>query len=158
MSSSPTPQSPSAAFTQFLRRRHGLRHIVNSSALWSSPPTVSGGLIFRGSISSLSLQPGYLLASCTVRPGSPGPRRLLRSGFRPIGLPLRRRVFLRCQLGNLHRRDFHPLDKQLASLHHNARSYGDIAEQMGVDWWISLRTSAFRVARWSALACRLRCG
>jgi hypothetical protein len=32
--------------------------------------------------------------------------------------PRHRRISLQCRLGNLHWRDFHPLDHQLASLHH----------------------------------------
>lgn len=42
----------------------------------------------------------------------------LLPGFRRFGRPLRRRISLQCQLGNLHWRDLHPLDHRLASLHH----------------------------------------
>src|SRR5215475_9214694 len=45
-------------------------------------------------------------------------RELLLPGFRRFGRPPRRRISLRCQLGNLHRRDSHPLEHRLASLHY----------------------------------------
>jgi hypothetical protein len=51
----------------------------------------------------------YNLLSC-----SPPFRKLLLPGFRRFGRPLRRRILLRCQLGNLHRRDSHPLEWQLS--------------------------------------------
>jgi hypothetical protein len=44
-------------------------------------------------------------------------RGFLLPGFRRFGHPLRRRLLLRWQLGNFHRRDLHPLEWQLASLH-----------------------------------------
>ncbi len=57
---------------------------------------------------SLSEQTGF----------SPSPRERLLPGFRRFGHPPRRRIYLQCQLGNLHRQGFHLLDQQLASLHH----------------------------------------
>ena len=41
-------------------------------------------------------------------------------GFRRIGRPFRRRTSLQWQLGKFHWRDFHPLERQLASLHPQA--------------------------------------
>jgi len=46
-----------------------------------------------------------------------GQRGRLLPAFRRLGHPHRCRISLQCQLGNLHSRDFHPLDHQLASLH-----------------------------------------
>jgi len=63
---------------------------------------------FRG----LLIRFRYNLLSC-----SPPYRKLLLPGFRRFGRPLRRRISLQCQLGNLHWRDSHPLEWQLASLH-----------------------------------------
>lgn len=63
---------------------------------------------FRG----LLIRLRYNLLSC-----SPPFRKLLLPGFRRFGRPPRRWISLRCQLGNLHRRDSHPLEWQLASLH-----------------------------------------
>ena len=70
---------------------------------------------------SLALRPAALLAllSELTRFASSQRGRLL-PGFRRFGHPLRRRISLQCQLGNLHWRGFHPLDHQLASLHHTA--------------------------------------
>jgi hypothetical protein len=47
----------------------------------------------------------------------PSQLRLLLPGFRRIGHPHRRRISLRWQPGKFHRRDSHPLEQQLASLH-----------------------------------------
>ena len=48
-------------------------------------------------------------------------RRLLPPGFQRFGHPPRCRVSLRWQLDNFHRRDSHPLDRRLASLHNSRR-------------------------------------
>ena len=67
---------------------------------------------------SLSLGPAVLFTLLTDRTAfAHSPRGFLLPGFRRFGHPLRRRISLQCQLGNLHWRDSHPLDHQLASLH-----------------------------------------
>jgi hypothetical protein len=64
MSSSKTPESPSAACTQFLRRRPGLRPFCTDSALSIfPPPSASGGSHNFVAIGSLLLRPAELLAS-----------------------------------------------------------------------------------------------
>jgi hypothetical protein len=68
--------------------------------------------------SSLSLRPVDLLASLVGADRAfPSQPRLLLPGFRRIDHSHRRRISLRWQLGKFHRRDSHPLEHQLASLH-----------------------------------------
>jgi hypothetical protein len=68
--------------------------------------------------SSLSLRPVDLLASLVgTDQADPSQPRLLLPGFRRIDHSHRRRISLRWQLGKFHRRDSHPLEQQLASLH-----------------------------------------
>ena len=73
---------------------------------------------FRG-LTTVRLRYDLLLGlpSCRSRPDSSSLRGLLLPGFRRLGRPRRRRISLQCQLGNLHWRDSHPLEHQLASLH-----------------------------------------
>src|SRR5258707_10212298 len=84
-------------------------------------PILVREIISRLNYGSLSLRPVALLAllSELTRFASSHRGRLL-PGFRWFGHPRHRRVSLQCQLGNLHWRDFHPLDHQLASLHYPA--------------------------------------
>src|SRR5215472_15291424 len=68
---------------------------------------------------SLALRPAALLALLSeLTRFASSHRELLLPGFRRFGRPPRRRISLRCQLGNLHRRDSHPLEHRLASLHY----------------------------------------
>jgi hypothetical protein len=68
--------------------------------------------------SSLSLRPVDLLASLVgTDQAYPSQPRLLLPGFRRIDHSHRRRISLQWQLGKFHRRDSHPLEQQLASLH-----------------------------------------
>jgi len=101
MSSSATPGSPSAACTQFLRRRHWpCDALVRVSAL-PTPPALrfSPGKPISGlHYSSLSLQPADLLASLVgadQRLPSSQPR-LLLPGFQRLDRSHRCRIWLRC--------------------------------------------------------------
>jgi hypothetical protein len=68
---------------------------------------------------SLALRPVALLALLSeLTRFASSHRELLLPGFRRFSRPPRRRISLRCQLGNLHRRDSHPLEHRLASLHY----------------------------------------
>jgi len=68
---------------------------------------------------TLALRPAALLAllSDLTRFAS-SHRELLLPGFRRFGRPPRRRISLRRQLGNLHRRDPYPLEHRLALRHY----------------------------------------
>jgi hypothetical protein len=120
MSSSGTTGNSSAAYTQYFTEDTGLQLQIKVSAFPSSAHSDSGaGDDFRGlttvrwrydlllCLPSLSELTGFLSSH----------RGRLLPSFRRIGHPHRRRISLQCQLGNLHWRDFHPLDHQLASLH-----------------------------------------
>jgi hypothetical protein len=105
------PISRTLAFAPLARARHSQRphHPIQMG------PPISGLHWFA------------LAAACQVVSllvgsdrGFPQPQRRLHPGFRRIGHPHRRRTSLRWQLGTVHRRDFHPLDRQLASLHAKA--------------------------------------
>ena len=90
----------------------GLRHIGIVSALPSPPPSDSRrGSAFRGFTTvRLRYDLSICLPSLSELTGlSPSQRGLLLPGFRRIGHPLRRRIYLRWQLGKFHRRDSHPL-------------------------------------------------
>ena len=122
MSPSSTTGNPSAAYTQYFTESAGLQLRMKVSAFPSSSHSDSGeGKFSRLNYGSLALRPAALLAllSELTRFASSQRGRLL-PGFRRFGHPLRRRISLQCQLGNLHWRGFHPLDHQLASLHHTA--------------------------------------
>src|SRR5262249_50572749 len=110
MSSSETPGSPSAAYTQSLRRRR-----------WSSPMVdgldTSKSAPFRG---YLLVRSRYNLPS-----GSPPLRDLSFRAFDgSVALPIAAYNY-GVRLGNLHRWDFHPLERQLASLLPPSGSSGD---------------------------------
>ena len=84
----------------------------------SSPSDPGEGAFSRLDYGSLALRPVAVLAllpELTRRASSHRGR--LHSGFRRFGHPLHRRLSLRWQLGNFHRRDSHPQEWQLASLH-----------------------------------------
>ncbi len=121
MSPSTTTGNPSAVYTQYFTENAGLQLPMKVSAFPSSSHSDSGeGCFSRLNYSSLALRPVALLAllSELTRFASSHRGRLL-PGFRRFGHPLRRRISLQCQLGNLHWRDFHPQDHRLASLHHS---------------------------------------
>jgi hypothetical protein len=124
MSSSETTGNSSAAYTQYFTENAGLRLQMTVSAFPLSSHSDSGeGEFSRLNYGSLSLRPVALLAllSELTRFVSSHRGRLL-PGFRWFGHPRHRRISLQCQLGNLHWRDFHPLDHQLASLHYLVQS------------------------------------
>ena len=101
MSSSETPGSPSAAYTQSLRRRRWSSPMVDGLDTSKSEP-------FRG---YLLVRSRYNLPSC-----SPPLRDLyIRAFDRSVALPIAGYNY-GVRLGNLHRWDFHPLERQLASL------------------------------------------
>ena len=81
------------------------------------PPILVEESISRLNHGSHALQPADLLAPLSEQTRlSPSLRGLLHPGFRRIGRPHRRRISLQWQLGKFHRRDLHPLERQLASL------------------------------------------
>jgi hypothetical protein len=120
MSSSETTGNFSAAPTQCFAENDGLRLQLTVSAFPEPPHSDSGeGDCFRG-FTTVRLCYDLLLGlpSLSELTGfSSSQRGRLLPGFRRFGRPRRRRISLQCQLGNLHWRDFHPLDHQLASLH-----------------------------------------
>jgi hypothetical protein len=105
----PVPTPPTLAFVPLVQTRHSR----------ASHKSVSrGGHISELHYGSLALQPVDLFTLLTDQTGFPSSLRgFLLPGFRRFGHPLRRRLLLRWQLGNFHRRDLHPLEWQLASLH-----------------------------------------
>jgi len=119
MSSSVTTGNFPAALTQYYTGNTSLRHGLNVSAFPSSSHSDPSEECFsRLDYGSLTLRPAALLAPLSEQTRlMSGPRGRLHPGLRRFGHPPRRRIYLQCQLGNLHWRDFHPLDHQLASLH-----------------------------------------
>jgi hypothetical protein len=123
MSSSETTGNSSAAPTQFFTENAGLRLQITVSAFPTPPHSDSDeGDCFRG-LTTVRLR--YDLSLCLpslseLTGFSSSQRGRLLPSLRRFGHPRRRRISLRCQLGNLHRRDSHPLDHQLASLHYMA--------------------------------------
>src|SRR5215469_2808346 len=124
MSSSETTGNFPVALTQYFTGNSGLRHGINVSAFPSSSHSDSGEVCFsRLDYNSLALRPVALLALLSEQTRlTSGHRERLLPGFRRLGHPRRRRISLQCQLGNLHWRDFHSLDHQLASLHYPVTS------------------------------------
>jgi hypothetical protein len=121
MSPSETSGNFPAAHTQYFAGNTGLRHGINVSAFPILPhtPILVRGAISRLDYGSLALRPVALLVLLSEQTRLASSRRgRLHPGFQRLGHPRRRRICLRCQLGNLHRRDSHPLDHQLASLHY----------------------------------------
>lgn len=105
----PVPSPPTLALVPSVQTRHS--HTSRKSAS-------RGGHISELHYGSLALQPVDLFTLLTDLTGfAPSLRGFLLPGFRRFGRPLRRRLSLRWQLGNFHRRDLHPLEWQLASLH-----------------------------------------
>jgi hypothetical protein len=119
MSSSETTGNSSAAYTQYFAEHIGLQPGLKVSAFpLSSHSDSSEGMFSRLDYGLLALRPAALLALLSEQTEfAPSLRGRLLPGFRRFGHPLRRRISLQCQLGNLHWRDSHPLDHQLASLH-----------------------------------------
>src|SRR5215468_1229511 len=112
MSSSETPGSPSAAYTQSLRRRRWSSPMVDGLDTSNSEP-------FRG---YLLVRSRYNLPSC-----SPPLRDLYFRAFDgSVALPIAEYNYS-VRLGNLHRWDFHPLERQLASLQPPSGSSADVA-------------------------------
>ena len=120
MSPSETPGNFPVALTQFFTGNTGLRHGINISAFPSPSHSDSGEeCISRLDYGSLTLRPAALLALLSEQTRLASSHRgRLHPGFQRLGHPRRRRISLQCQLGNLHWRDSHPLDHQLASLHY----------------------------------------
>jgi hypothetical protein len=118
MSPSETPGNFPVAPTQFFTGNTGLRHGINVSAFPSSSHSNPGEeCISWLDYGSLALRPVALLVLLSEQTRLASSHRgRLHPGFQRLGHPRRRRICLRCQLGNLHRRDSHPLDRQLASL------------------------------------------
>jgi hypothetical protein len=108
----PVPSPPTLAFVPLAQTRHSQ----------NSHKSVSRGeFISELHYGSLALRPADLFTLLTDRTGfAPSHRGFLLPGFRRFGHPLRRRLSLRWQLGNFHRRDLHPREWQLASLHAKA--------------------------------------
>jgi hypothetical protein len=105
----PVPSPPTLAFVPLVQTRH-------SHSSHKSVPR--GGHLSKLHYGSLALRPADLFTLLTDRTGLPPcPRGFLLPGFPRFGHPLRRRLSLRWQLGNFHRRDLHPQEWQLASLH-----------------------------------------
>jgi hypothetical protein len=105
----PVPSPPTLAFVPLVQTRHS--HTSRKSV-------ARGGHLSKLHYGSLALQPADLFTLLTDRTTlAHSPRGFLLPGFRRFGHPLRRRLLLRWQLGNFHRRDLHPLEWQLASLH-----------------------------------------
>jgi hypothetical protein len=123
MSSSETTGNSSAAHTQYFTEDAGLRLHITVSAFPTPPHSDSDeGDCFRG-LTTVRLRYDLLLClpSLSELTGfSSSQRGRLPPSLQRLGHPRRRRISLRCQLGNLHRRDSHPLDHQLASLHYTA--------------------------------------
>ena len=120
MSSSETTGNFPAALTQYFTGNIGLRHGINVSAFPSSSHSDPGEeCISRLDYGSFALRPVALLVLLSEQTRLASSRRgRLHPGFQRLGHPRRRRICLQCQLGNLHWRDSHPLDHQLASLHY----------------------------------------
>src|ERR1700745_2078732 len=120
MSSSMTTGNFSVAYTQYFTENTSLQLQLTVSAFPLSSHSDSGeGDCFRG-FTTVRLRYDLLLClpSCSeLTRFTSSQRGRLLPGFRWFGHPHRRRKSLQCQLGNLHWRDSHPLDHQLASLH-----------------------------------------
>ena len=123
MPSSTTPGSSSETFAHSISMTLAFAPLVRARrSRWSHHPFLMGARFrgFTGSLSATACQFVSLLDGSDQ--GLPQPQRRLHSGFQRIGHPFRRRVSLRWHLGILHRRDFHPLERQLASLHTKGRA------------------------------------
>jgi hypothetical protein len=118
MPSSASPGS-STSHCPISRCRHGLRHGLTGSTLPTLPQSDSRGRSISGLTDSPLLRPVSLLASpCRIRPGLlPAHRRLLLPGFRTGQSPYPPLDMTTTSIGLLCRRDLHPLESQLASLH-----------------------------------------
>jgi hypothetical protein len=108
------------ALTQYFTRDSSLYPGIKVSASPLSSHSDSGEVC----VFEAYLQFAFATTCCFASPLSEqtglasGHRGRLLPGSRRLGHPHRRRISLQCQLGNLHWRDFHPLDHQLASLHY----------------------------------------
>ena len=118
MPSSASPGS-STSHCPISRCRHGLRHGLTGSTLPTLPQSDSRGRSISGLTDSPLLRPVSLLASpCRIRPGLlPAHRRLLLPGFRTGRSPFPPLDMTTTSIGLLCRRDLHPLEWPLASLH-----------------------------------------
>src|SRR5262245_36189134 len=136
MSSSETTGNFSAAHTQCFTENAGLQLQITVSAFPTPPHSDSGeGDCFRG-LTTVRLRYDLLLClpSLSELTGLLSSQRgRLLPGFRRFGHPRRRRISLQCQLGNLHWRDFHPLDHRLASLHYLGNPAAANGECFGPD-------------------------
>ena len=115
----PVPSPTTLAFAHSARTRHS-----RLSHLHPLPvgPTFRGYQFAVATTCRVACLPWRTRPACTGRP------RRLRPGFRRVGHPSRRRISLRWQPGKFHRRVFHPLELQLASLQAESRvASGDSA-------------------------------
>ena len=104
VSSSETTGNFPAALTQYFTGNTGLRHGLIVSAFPLPSHSDSGEECFsRLDYGSLALRPAALLALLSEQTRlTSGLRGRLHSGFQRLGHPCRRRIYLQCQLGNLH--------------------------------------------------------
>ena len=116
----PSPTSPgsSTSHCPMSRCRHGLRHGLTGSTLPTSRNPIHAGLKFRG----LRIHLCYGLSVCSPPLSDqtglqPAHQRLLRPGFRTGRSPFPPLDMTTTSIGLLCRRDLHPLESQLASLH-----------------------------------------
>jgi hypothetical protein len=117
MPSSPTPGSSSIA-RPISRCRHGLRRRLTGSTLPNIPQSDSRGAQFRGFTGSQLLRPVRLLASLSDRTGkSSRPPEAFTSRLSTDRSPSPPLDMTTTSIGLLCRRDLHPLESQLASLH-----------------------------------------
>ncbi len=129
MSPSETTGNSPVAFTQYFTGNAGLRHGINVSAFPLPSHSDPGEECFSGlDHGSLALRPVALLVLLSEQTRLPSSLRgRLLPGFQRLGHPRRRRISLPCQLGNLHERDSHPLEHQLASLHYPGALSGTVS-------------------------------
>ena len=105
----PVPSPPTLAFVPLVQTRHSRNSHKSDSR---------GGHFSELHYGSLALRPADLFTLLSDLTGFASCHRgFLLPGFRRFGHPLRRRLSLRWQLGNFHRRDLHPREWQLAALH-----------------------------------------
>jgi len=100
MWSSVTTGNFPAVLTQYFTGNTSLRHGLNVSAFPSFSHSDPSEVCFsRLDYGSLTLRPAALLAPCQKQARLvSGPRGRLHPGFRRFGHPLRRRIYLQCQL------------------------------------------------------------
>jgi hypothetical protein len=134
---------------------HHSRRYFRSSRSCSAYPgeECSSGL----DCGSFALRPVALLALLSEQTRLASSRRgRLHPGFQRLGHPRRRRIYLQCQLGNMHWRDSRPLDHQLASLHYPGALIRDAARPSDQLAWRGARGCGTRAERQQPEAARQR--